>query len=228
MKFALITEGPSEHRIIRCIIARCFKNHDPEINQIQPKLVDGKQDYRSPGGWNEVLKYCERPEIDDILIENDYLVIQIDTDQSQTAPFSINHTHSGSVLKTPAELYKEVVEKLQSLISEKRWNRYSHRIFFAICIHTIECWLLPIYYSNDHTRKTVNCLNKLNDALRRNNICIIPSTNKNDGNGVRAYEIILRNWKRKQDIIKSAEHQYSLEKFIEQLATVPNQETLSI
>jgi len=225
MKFALITEGPSEHRIIRGIIARCFKDHDPQINQIQPKLIDGKQDRHSPGGWNEVLKYCERPEIDDILIENDYLVIQIDTDQSQTAPFSVNHTHSGSVLKTPAELYKEVVEKLQKLINEKRWNQYRSRIFFAICIHTIECWLLPIYHSNGHAQKTVNCIDRLNDALRRNNIYPIPNTNKNEGNGVRAYETILRNWKRKEDIIKSAEYQYSLGKFMEQLGTVLNAET---
>lgn len=44
MKFALITEGPSEHKIIKHILSKYFKGFDPEINQIQPKIVDGKQD----------------------------------------------------------------------------------------------------------------------------------------------------------------------------------------
>ena len=44
MKFALITEGPSEHRIIKHIIAKYFKDQEPEINQIQPKIVNEKQE----------------------------------------------------------------------------------------------------------------------------------------------------------------------------------------
>lgn len=89
MKFALITEGVSEHRIIKHIIAKFFKEQEPDINQIQPKMLNEKQE--TTGGWVEVLKYCEREELRSILIENDYLVIQIDTDQSQTTPFNINH-----------------------------------------------------------------------------------------------------------------------------------------
>ena len=32
MRFALITEGPSEHRVIKHIISKYFKDQDTEIN----------------------------------------------------------------------------------------------------------------------------------------------------------------------------------------------------
>lgn len=60
MKFALITEGASEHRIVKHILSRYCGEMDSVVNQIQPKMNAGKQD--GGGGWNEVLKYCERKE----------------------------------------------------------------------------------------------------------------------------------------------------------------------
>ncbi len=42
MTFALITEGISEHRIIKHILLKCFKEFDPDINQIQPKISNDK------------------------------------------------------------------------------------------------------------------------------------------------------------------------------------------
>jgi len=126
MKFALITEGPSEHRIIKHIIAKYFRDKEPEINQIQPKIVNEKQE--TTGGWNEVLKYCEREELKDIFIENDYLIIQIDTDQSQTKPFNVSHSKHTNKLKTVDELYIDVVEKLKGLIKSEILETYNDKI----------------------------------------------------------------------------------------------------
>jgi hypothetical protein len=220
MRFALITEGPSEHRVIKHIVSKYFKDHDPEINQIQPKLIDGKQDNRTPGGWNEVLKYCERKELIDIFIENDYLIIQIDTDQSQSVSFGVSHTHQNNNIKTVDELCSEVVEKLEGLMPEGIKIKHGDRIFFAICVHTIECWLLPLFYTNSHQSKTLNCLDTLNAAFRRNNIHIVNAANKNEPNGIRSYEEALKNWRRKQDIAKSAKHNTGFERFVESLGGI--------
>ena len=76
MNFGLITEGASEHKIIKHLVSRYFKDEMLIINQIQPKIVNDRQE--TTGGWNEVLKYCEREEINGALIENDYIIIQID------------------------------------------------------------------------------------------------------------------------------------------------------
>ena len=144
MKFALITEGPSEHRVIKHIVSKYFKEHEPDVNQIQPKLIDNKQDQATPGGWPEVLKYCERTELKDIFVENDYLIIQIDSDQSQTATFGVSHSKANNQSKSIDELHQDIVSKLKSLIKPEILAQYGDKIFFAICVHTIECWLLPI------------------------------------------------------------------------------------
>lgn len=220
MRFALISEGPSEHRIIKHIVAKFFKDEDPEINPIQPRLINGKQDQTTPGGWNEVLKYCEGDELQDIMVENDYLVIQIDTDQSQTAPFNISHSNTDNTQKIGIDLYSDVIEKMKSLIKQEIKDTYPDQIIFAICIHTIECWLIPIYYTNIHKTKTLNCLSTLNDALRKKDIHIITPENKNEPNGIKAYDAVLKNWKKKQDISKSAQHNIGFKKFIESLGTI--------
>lgn len=220
MRFALITEGPSEHRVIKHIVAKFFKYKDPEINQIQPKLINGKQDSKTPGGWNEVLKYCGRKELKDILVENDYLIIQIDTDESQTIPFNVKHTHKDNTIKSVDELCIDVAEKLKSLIPNEVRDGYGDKIFFAICVHTIECWLLPLFYANVHQSKTSNCLETLNVAFRKSDIHIVTAANKNEPNGIRAYETALKGWKRKQDIAKSAEYNAGFKNFLVSLDTV--------
>ncbi len=218
MTFALITEGPSEHRIIKHILYRYFRDMEPEINQIQPKIVQGKQ--ASIGGWNEVLKYCERAELEDILIENDYLIIQIDTDQSETKPFSVKHARPNNEVKNIEVLYNDIVTKLKDLIKPEILEEYEEKIFFAICIHTVECWLLPIYFTNKHKSKTINCLSTLNPKLRQKNIKAIPLKDKNKPTSIRTYETILKNWRKKEDIDNAAKHNYAFLAFLKSMDTI--------
>lgn len=218
MNFALITEGASEHRVIKHIISKYFKDLEPEINQIQPKLINSRQD--NVGGWNEVLKYCEREELNDILIENDFLVIQIDTDQSQTSPFSIDHRGFDGQTKTPEQLYGDVVQKLQSLLLPGILKKHSDKILFAVCIHTIECWLLPVCYTDKHKTNTNNCLGTLNMELRRQDKPTIPPTGKNNPKGIKAYDAVLKNLKRKTDINETAQHNFGFYSFIQSLSNI--------
>lgn len=223
MIFALISEGPSEHRIIKHIISRYLKDFDPIINQIQPKLVEGKQDDSTPGGWNEVLKYCGREDLEDIMVENEYLIIQIDTDMCETEPFGISHTEEGEQ-KSEEQLFEDVRKKLIGLIKEDIRNNYDGKIIFAICMHTIECWLIPIFISNKKGSKKVNCINQLNKELRRADIQIINGDNKNKANGIKAYEAILANWKKRKDIEKSASYSFGFKHFIDSLKKIDEEE----
>jgi hypothetical protein len=216
MKFALITEGASEHRIIKHIIAKYFKDQEPDTNQIQPKILNEKQE--TTGGWVEVLKYCEREELKSIMVENDYLVIQIDTDQSQNAPFSINHLKPTGDEKTPAELLEDVLGKLKSLILPEIKAAYSEKIFFAVSIHTLECWLLPLYYTNNHKSDTKGCLVTLNTELVKKNIK--PISSKNTPIAQRSYDSILSNWKKKNEIINSAQFNVGFKFFVDGLGGI--------
>ena len=219
MTFALITEGISEHRIIRHILTKYFKESDPDINQIQPKILNDKQ--ASVGSWNEVLKYCERDnDLKNIFVDNDYLIIQIDTDQSQTEPFDISHTKPDSKSKSVEELHADVVEKLKGLFNPEILEAFNQRIFFAICIHTIECWLLPIYCTNHHQSDIRNCVSTLNTELRKRNMDVLAQGNKNNAVSVRAYDTILRTWKKKQDIMDAAQHNAGFKIFTDELKVV--------
>lgn len=219
MRFTLITEGVSENRIIKFIISKFFQDDNLFFRDAQPQIINNRQD--TVGGWNEVLKYCGRTDdLVEIFNNTDYLVIQIDTDQSQTKPFSISHTKIDNTAKRVDELYSDVINKLKSLIDHKILEIYNDKIIFAISIHSIECWLLPLYYTNNHKSDVRNCLSTLNVGLRRRNLPTIPPKDKNSSMSVRAYEKALKDWRRKQDILKSAEHNSSFKIFLNSLANI--------
>lgn len=218
MRIALATEGKSEHWIIKHLIENYFKETEIFFRQVQPQIFDDTQE--SIGGWLEVLKFCERT--DDIkaaLVETDYLVIQIDTDESQNVNFGVSHTKQVNIAKTHEELYADVIEKIRELLNNEVLIEHSNKIIFAVCIHTIECWLLPIYFTNNHKSDTRNCLTTLNKELRRRDLEVVPPKKQKEKRKI-VYESILRNWKKKKDIIKSANHNVGFSKFVETLDAI--------
>jgi hypothetical protein len=217
MTFALITEGASEFNILKKIVSVLYKNEDPICNPIQPKLEDsGKQD--GAGGWNEVLKYCEREEeLKSIFVENDYLIIQIDTDQSQQQPFNVAQPNG---IKDDA-LVNAVRDRLCSSLPESVRTNYLNRIIFAVCVQTVECWLLPIYFVDEKAnlrKSTLTCLDKLNRELKRLNKKTIPAASKNSAHSIIAYKEAMSDWRKANDVIKSARSQHSLKLFIEEIS----------
>lgn len=218
MTFALITEGISENKVLKHFLSKFFKDFEPDINQIQPKLMNKKQE--NEGGWNEVLKYCENQDLKDILLENDFLIIQIDTDLCQTKPFDISHFKADNIEKTQEELYNDVKEKLISLIKPEIFAKYKANILFAICIHSIECWLLPIYFSNNKKTITKNCLNTLNSEIVKKDLHIINKSNKNNHVGQKSYESILKNVKKKSDVELISSHNHGFSMFVKSLEAI--------
>jgi hypothetical protein len=210
MNFALITEGVSEHRIIKHFILKYLRGNEIEINQIQPQIWNNKQ--QNFGGWNEVLKYCGRTEIKNILDENDYLVIQVDSDVSPLHPFSVSHSDLNGHQKSIEQLCNDIITKLKSLIIPEILLEYEEKIIFAICVHTIECWLVHHYCPGNSKRTLNNCIKPLNNTLRRRNMLVIPN-NKNNSNGIKAYNELLSEI-RKDEILEASKFNFGLEKFI--------------
>ena len=228
MTFALVTEGISEHKIIKQILSKYFKDQDPDINQMQPRLTDDekKQEDGSIGGWVEVLKYCEdENELNSIFNENEYLVIQIDTDMCEVFPFSVSQQN-----KNDSELHCDIVERLKKAIPHNIKERYIDKIIFAISINTIECWLLPLFYQDDvHRCKTTNCLRHLNTALERNNMHIISTIgNKNDFNSQRAYGEILQKIRRSHDVEDCSQYNFGFRMFVSQLDIIKQSQILNL
>lgn len=86
MQIGLIAEGASELRILKHIMGR-YLGTEHDTNEIQPKTnAEGTQIVL--GGWDRVITTFEfENTVKDALVENDYVLIQIDTDQAQTNPF---------------------------------------------------------------------------------------------------------------------------------------------
>ncbi len=208
--FALITEGASEHFVIKHILQR-YCDEEPVINQIQPQLIDNKQE--NIGGWHEVIKYRGRTsDLQEILKRNDYIVIQIDTDMCETTPYSVYRLG----VANNKELWAKVRERLISLIDD---TIDKSRILFAICIEEIECWLLPIVSTKDSDQCAVNnCVVRLNQALEKKNIS--PIVDKNSELSRSVYAKILRNAKKRKDIEAIAEYHYGFSQFLQQIKAV--------
>lgn len=211
--FALITEGVSEHQIIKHILQR-YLDEEPEIQQLQPEIIDGKQ--RAIGGWNEVLKYCEREEnLQTALLYNDYIVIQIDTDQCQIDPFNVSKMENGQLLSME-DLWQRVYDRIMNAIPE---SIDKSRIIVAICSDTIECWLLPVCCATEIAKKHTNqCVTHLNRELRR--LDIHPIVDKNSNQARASYAAVLSRMKKKRQIDDAAQLHYGFEQFISRLREI--------
>ena len=121
-------------------------------------------------------------------------------------------------------MYLDVVEKLKSLITPGILQLYAYIIFFAVCIHTIECWLLPIYFTNHHQSDTRNCITTLNKELGKQKLDVLAQGNKNNAISIRAYDSILKNWKKQQDVISAAQHNFGFKQFVESISVIDGQQ----
>ena len=147
------------------------------------------------------------------------VLIQIDTDQAQTAPFSVNVLDENGQYCKPEVLHQRVSERIlnniPNLIDSER-----ERVILAICISEIECWLLPLYYNDSKRCKTTGCITLLNQKLSSNKIDPLPNGNKNNKNSQGAqktYNIILKNLKKPKEIEECAQYNYGFYSFINKL-----------
>lgn len=185
MQIGLIAEGASELRILKHIIGR-YLGTEHDINEIQPKTnAEGTQII--PGGWDRVITTFEfENTVKDALVENDYVLIQIDTDQAQTAPFSVNVLDENGQYCKPEVLHQRVSERILNRIPNLDESE-RNRVILAICISEIECWLLPLYYNDSKRCKTTGCIALLNQKLSSNKIDPLPNGNKNSSGAQKTY-----------------------------------------
>lgn len=218
-KIGLISEGISEHYIIKHIVQRYLGEDDFLVNQIQPQIKQqGKQKKQdSDGGWLAVLNYCTEDKFKEILDYNDYIIVQIDTDTCELANYDVKRNKADGTLKTDEELYYDICERILKNIDLKKHEQFKDRIIFAICFDETECWLLPIYYTDKTKCNKNNCLFKLNQKVTTQNLSAIPEKDKNSPEAVKTYNAILKNIKKVKDITNCSQYNYGFKKFIEQL-----------
>ena len=99
-----------------------------------------------------------------------YLVIQVDTDIVTQPEFGLDAQLAA--VTTPDEikqLVEAVIERLAKEMGSEDYDYYREKLLFAICVHTLACWLLPLWAGNPIHASISNCYRKLNDALKLKN-----------------------------------------------------------
>ncbi len=217
----LICEGVSEINIMTRILSK-YLNDEVIVNPIEPetKTENGFLVQNGYGGWQQVLAHCNDETVEKILEFNDYLLIQIDTDASIQKGYDVAPQDESGKTKDVAVFYQDVKNRLLANIREEVQEKYEGRILFAICMNELECWLLPIYYSNNIRCKTNNCLYALNLALGKKNLGGIPEKDKNCAFARNVYHKILKNFKNKNSILDCAQYHYGFLELTKQLDAI--------
>lgn len=199
-----------------------YLDDDVIVNPIEPetKTENGYLVQNGYGGWQQVLAHCNDETVEKILDFNDYLLVQIDTDASIQKGYDVTPMDENGHPKEVSVFFQDVKNRLLANISEEVQEKYEGRILFAICMNELECWLLPIYYSNNIRCKTNNCLYALNQALGKKNLGGIPEKDKNCAFARNVYHKILKNFKNKNSILDCAQYHYGFLELTKQLDAI--------
>lgn len=213
--FGLITEGVTDQIIIEYILNGYFDTDDIDINVLQPLRDEtNRRQSENYGGWTLVFDYCKSEVFKLAFQLNDYIIIQIDTDVSEELHYDVSKRDAttGRDLEV-VELIEKVKEKFINLIGSEFFDAYQEKIIFAISVHSIECWLLPLYYNDRKKSKIVNCLPTLNRELDRQEGFTIDRENKK----VDYYEKIAKKFRKHRKLIRWCEENPSFRIFVEEL-----------
>ena len=211
ISFGLITEGLTDQIVIENILAGYFNSPDLDIRQLQPERDKDNENKSTYGGWTIVFDYCKSRDFQEALQFIDYIIIQIDTDVSEL--YNIPKQDENGEF-TPQQLIAKVIEKFRSAIGDDFYSKYKQKIIFAISLHSIECWLLPLYYTDKKKKyKFKNCLETLNLELPKKHNFTIDANAKNP----EYYRVISELYRKHKVLMNHYEENPSLKNFIENI-----------
>jgi len=219
--FAIICEGVSENLSLHAIIEK-MRQTESYFADIQPRtdVNHGHTVQSGSGGWTEVLSHCNTEVFKQALQSNDYLVIQIDTDRCDDPMFGVKKIDEQNQPRPIPEIYEDIIARLLQDVDYEFYEANKERIIFAVCFDEIECWFLPLFYSDKRACATTGCINKLNQELSKNKSgYYIPEKGKNSDNARSTYQFIFKKIKRKE-IPSIAKHNYGFQRFVEQMETI--------
>lgn len=213
ISFGLITEGLTDRIVIEDILSGYFNTDDIIVNPLQPERDKDDENRSGYGGWMLVFNYCNSRDFREAFQFNEYVIIQIDTDVSEEINYDIPKRDENGEELSPEQLIEKVKEKFKRLIGEDFYVKYNHRIIFAIAVHSLECWLLPLYYRDKKKQKVTNCLNTLNQELVKRERFTIDANNKNP----EYYRKVSRQYWKNKVLINFYQDNPSLKIFIQEI-----------
>lgn len=212
VSFALITEGITDQVALEAILKGHYKRFEQEIdvvvNSIQP-IRDATDTSKQGdfGSWERVFEACARPEVsDDALRFNQYLIVQMDTDMGNHPNFGLSLA-PGGVDADEAALVAQARALIAVRFGEK-WHSIQERVFTAVSVHSLECWLMALHGPTNHCI-TKNCEDRLKRLLQRDDM----SYRKDHA----CYEGLSRDFRKTRKLDLARAHSISLDLFVQSL-----------
>lgn len=207
-KFGLACEGITDQIVIENILCGFYKDYndlDEEIQALQPPYDETTQKQKEGefGGWEILLQYLSEKRFRDDVLNSEYTIIQIDTDISDHVNFGVEKNTE------QIEIYIEnITSRLIKSIDEKEefYEENKDKILFAISVHSLECWILPIY-KNLKSEKISGCF----EALQRESRSIKVEKN------YKIYDKLTKPFTKNKELIKYIPRNKSFEVFINSL-----------
>ncbi|MCF7970472.1 MAG: hypothetical protein K9L22_04820 [Methylococcaceae bacterium] len=176
MKFGLACEGVTDQITLENILCGYFDNPDldEEIGQLQPLYDETNQKQQGQGGWEPLLSYLKSSRFRDDVLNTEYVILQVDSDDSEHQNFGVAHSDADNQALSIEHLIENISIKLISVIDSGEQDFYAthgDKIIFAISVHSLECWLYAYYNSKALKKpKITGCYNALEYLASQKNI----------------------------------------------------------
>ncbi len=217
--FGLVTEGITDQIVIEDILYGYFNSSDVDIIELQPLRDATDEDKASnDGNWHKVFEYCKSSIFRGAFQQEDnYVIIQVDSDvflgDSISQEYKIATRNDEGEALEKEEILENIVEKLIEVIGVGFYQLKKDKIIFAISIHSLECWLLPLYFKDSKKEKIVQCLKTLNRELNKKYGFTI------DSKQPKYYRKVSKPWRKHKIFKQKYKENYSLNVFVENLAS---------
>jgi hypothetical protein len=203
---AFAGEGLTDFIVIKNLLIGFFNDKNLPITRLLPKQTE-------PVGWGNLLNYLTTPEFRDGIEYSDYTIIQIDTDKCEEWKEDLKHI--GDDDSQVEQFINKVTASLIKRIGNDFYIANKHKIFFAICIHDLECWLMPFNANQPaHHSKIVGCQKTLENIAKKQGFSI-HQKNYEDG---KFYETLSQDMKKQKILLLKYSLNPSLKIFIETLS----------
>ena len=161
---AFAGEGLTDYKVIKNLLIGFFNDKNLPITKLKPTETE-------PAGWGNLFDYLTTPEFRGGVDYSDHTIIQIDTDRCEEWKDDLKHIGDDD------SQIEQFIDKAKASLIKRIGNEFylanKHKIFFAICIHDIECWLMPFNTTQPaHYSKIVGCQNTLEKIAQKQGFSI--------------------------------------------------------
>ncbi|CAI8916090.1 putative Phage tail protein [Pseudomonas chlororaphis] len=215
--FGLVSEGVTDQAVLENLLNGYYLDSlEDELDFVHAQPVSGQGKQRGRGGWEELFKFLACDElVSDIFLNSDFVVIHIDSDCAGHVNFGVKLHDISGVMRPASDIVSDIKGVIISKISADVYAAFSNKILFAITVHSMECWVLPLFGKKRSRANEVSCERKLAHELRNagcENYLI-----KREDKIIKEYPVYLevsKGFYDQRNSAKMASHNESLEMFI--------------